>query len=97
MYYQKIHEKDGNVLLAVCDKKAHNKKFEDEQLQLFVDPDFYGRERVDEEELVELFNRADIINLVGKKCIDLAIRLGLVEPENILDIGGCSHTQVLRI
>jgi hypothetical protein len=97
MYYHKIHEKDNNVLLAVCDKKAHNKLFEDERLQLFVDPNFYGRERVKEEALIELFREADIINLAGKKCINLAIKSGLVEPENILDIGGCSHAQVLRI
>jgi hypothetical protein len=97
MYYSKIHRRDGIVVLAVCDADAHNKTFEDEKLHFFVDPAFYGKKGISEEELTGLLEEANIINLAGRMCVDLAIKSGYVEPENVLDIGGCRHAQVVRI
>jgi hypothetical protein len=97
MYYSKIHRREGAVILAVCDAEAHNKTFEDDKLSFFVDPSFYGKKGISEEKLMELLEEATIINLAGRLCVDLAIRSGYVELENVLDIGGCSHAQIVRI
>ena len=45
----------------------------------------------------ENFEEASIINLAGRMCVELAIKLGYVDPENVLNIGECSHAQVVRI
>jgi hypothetical protein len=92
-----MHRKEGKNVLAVCDKEACNQTFEDGNLQIFVDPAFYGVKEVEEKELVSLFEEANIINLAGRLCVDLAIRLGYVDPENVLEIDTCAHAQVLRI
>jgi hypothetical protein len=97
MYYSKIHRRGRDVVLAVCDAEVHNKTFENEKLSFFVDPFFYGKKGISEEELVEFLEEANIINLAGKMCVDLAIKSGYVEPENVLEVGGCSHAQVVRI
>jgi hypothetical protein len=97
MYYSKIHKKEGNVVLAVCDLEAHNKTFENGKMSFFVDPAFYGQEEIREEKLLGLFEEASIINLAGRMCVDLAIKHGLVDPENVLNIGDCIHAQVYRM
>jgi hypothetical protein len=97
MYYSKIYKKEGNVVLAVCDREAHNKTFEKGKMSFYVDPAFYGKEEIKEEKLLGLFEEANIINLAGRMCVNLAIKQGLVDPENVLVIGDCSHAQVFRI
>ncbi len=97
MYYSKIHRRDGNVVLAVCDSESHNKTFEDRGLRIFIDPSFYGRRETGEDELIELLKDANIINLAGNMCVDLAISEGHVNAESVVDIGGCRHAQVYRI
>lgn len=97
MFYSKIHRRDGAVVLAVCDAQAHNKTFEDGKLSFFVDPSFYGKKEVSEEELLGLLEEATIINLAGNACVDLAVKSGYVEPENVLEISGCRHAQIVRI
>ena len=97
MYYTKIHRRDGDTVLAVCDSESYNKTFEDKELRLFVDPSFYGRKETDEEDLIELLKDANIINLAGNVCVDLAISEGHVDRDSVIDIGGCRHAQVYRI
>jgi hypothetical protein len=97
MYYAKVYKKKDEVLLAVCDKDIHNKTFENEKLRFFVDPAFYGGEEKGEDELLELFDEATVINLAGKTCVNLAIRAGYVDPQNVIDIDTCTHAQVIRI
>lgn len=97
MYCSKTYHQKGDVLLAVCDRDFLDKRFESGELIFHVDPSFYGRENVSEENLLRLFNNANIINLAGERCIDLAVRKGFVDPENVLEIGGCRHAQVVRI
>jgi hypothetical protein len=46
-----MHRKEGKNVLAVCDKEACNQTFEDGNLQIFVDPAFYGVKEVEEKEL----------------------------------------------
>jgi hypothetical protein len=97
MFYSKIYRKKSDVLLAVCDQKVHDKAFEDGGLNFYVDPDFYGKNGTSEKELLSLFEEADIINLAGCACVDLAIKAGIVDPENILEFGGFKHAQVVRL
>ncbi len=97
MYYAKLYRQKSDVLLAVCDVQVYDKTFDNGSLSFHVDPCFYGKEAATEEELLGLFGKANIINLAGDLCIDLAIRAGIVDPGNVLDLGGCRHAQVVRI
>lgn len=97
MYCSKTYRQQGDILLAVCDEEVLSKRFQNGEVNFYVDPSFYHGEKVSEETLLDLFKEANIINLAGQRCIDLAIREGFVDPENILDLGKCRHAQVLRL
>jgi hypothetical protein len=97
MFCSKLHKRDGNTVLAVCDKEVLNKTFENDNMRFFVDPNFYGKDETPEENLKELFNDANIINLAGRRCVGLAVEMGYVDHDSVLEIKECSHAQVVRI
>jgi len=47
----------------------------------------------DERQLEDYLRTSTVANLVGKRTVDLAIKLGFVAPENVLTIQGVPHAQ----
>ncbi|MBU7046326.1 MAG: DUF424 family protein [Theionarchaea archaeon] len=85
------------VLVAACDADIVGQTFEENELYLEVKPDFYCGDAVSLEECDAFFNEATILNLVGQNVVERAVRLGLVNPGNILKIGGTVHAQMVRL
>ena len=81
----KIHKDDySRIVLAVCDSDLLGKKFEDDNKQLDLTSDFYNGEEKTEQEAGDLMRNAYIINLVGEKCIGLAIKEGSIDENSIV-------------
>ena len=92
----KLHKtRDGKKIAAVCDSDLIGKKFEEKKLQLDLSSNFYKGEEKSEEEVRELVKDSYIVNIVGKKSISLAIRLGLVSKKNIIKIKKVPHAQAI--
>ncbi len=96
-FHAKVHRYQDEVLLAACDKEVYGKTFENEVMHLEVDPTFYGEELVDYNDITSLLNNATISNLVGAKIVKHATDIGLVDPENIIEIDGVPHAQIARM
>ena len=82
-------------LLAACDAELVGTKHQDGKLRLDVAPSFYDGLRIDEQTLSFYLRSCTVANLVGKRAVDVAISLGLVEPEHVLVIAGIPHAQLL--
>ncbi len=82
-------------LLAACDVELIGTRHQEGKLRLDVTASFYDGLRVDAATLQFYLRSCTVANLVGKRTVDLAIGLGLVEPTNILVIGGVPHAQLL--
>ncbi len=98
-FYVKVHyvEVGGLIekIVAICDKELIGKKYEEGDLQLYVNPRFYGGEEMSEEEILDAIENATIINLVGEKSVSLGLKLGIVLEENIIRIANIPHAQVV--
>jgi hypothetical protein len=93
MFY-KTYESRYGIVIAVCDEDLSGKKLKmKDGGEFFVNPRFYGTEKVDKKGLVNLFRNCVSGNLVGKKCVDIAKEVGLITDENITDIDGVPHAQ----
>ncbi len=95
--YLKTYRKGAEVLIAVCDCDILGKKFAEGQLRIEVSPDFFGRELASSSEVEAALSGATIANLVGCRAVEHAIRLGYVERENVLSIGGVFCAQMVRM
>jgi len=93
LLYVKLHRVQREVILAVCDAELLGKHFSDADKHIDVLPSFYGGYEVGEEELGKLISGATIVNLVGRRAVALAIDLGVVDSERVLNIGETVHAQ----
>lgn len=93
----KERETAEGLLVAVCDCDVLGETFEAGEVSLTVTEEFYGGDRVDEDEAVDSLARAAVANIVGRRAVALAIREGFVEETNVLDVGATRHAQLLRM
>jgi len=91
----KIHETYGRIVVAVCDSGLIGKKFEDNKLQLDLTSDFYMGKEMSEKEVVIFLRKANIINIVGQKSVDLAVKEGMINKDNIIKICSIPHAQAV--
>ena len=80
-------------LCAACDEELLGEKYSEGRFRLDVSPGFYDGQRVEREALQRYLGMATIANLVGKRCVDLAVELGLVDADNVLRVEGVPHAQ----
>jgi hypothetical protein len=83
------------LLVSVCDADVLGESFDNGDVSLTVDPDFYDGDAVDDETAIESLARCSVANIVGARAVDLAIEHGFVDEENVLDFDGTRHAQLL--
>ncbi len=95
--YVKTYESGGEVVIAICDEEILGAKLIDEEkgITFYVDPYFYGGDRVSLEEALRILSRASIANLVGKRIVNAAIRHGFIHSEAVLYINDTPHAQFM--
>ena len=83
------------LLVSVCDADVLGESFDNGDVSLTVDADFYDGDTVDDEAALESLARCSVANIVGTKAVDLAVENGFVDEENVLDFDGTRHAQLL--
>ncbi len=97
MFRVKVYRVQGEFLVAICDSDIVGRTFRDKErrLKLEISENFYGKEEVNEEKAKDLLKRATIANISGRKAVNLAIKLGLIDKDKVLVIDGCPHAQMV--
>ncbi|MEM2822242.1 MAG: DUF424 domain-containing protein [Candidatus Pacearchaeota archaeon] len=85
----KIHGSSPKIV-AICDYELLEKYFEEGKLQLDINRAFFDGQRLSIKEaerlLKELLEDYCSFNIVGKKAIELALKLNIVDEKRILKI-----------
>ncbi|MFP4232789.1 MAG: DUF424 domain-containing protein [Candidatus Aenigmatarchaeota archaeon] len=97
MFYHSFTKREGQKVLAVCDKKLLGKVLEDEERSFEVKESFYGDETIDDKELLKKAEDSTIINAIGSDVVSLLIQNGFFEKDKVLKIDGVEHAQMARI
>lgn len=82
-------------LVSVCDPDILGEQFENGDVSLTVEPEFYDGDTVDEEAVVRSLANCTVANLVGTHAVSLAIEHGFIDEENVLELDGTRHAQLL--
>lgn len=83
------------MIVAACDKDILGGKFVQGEVQLDVNRGFYCGELTGIEELFNALNEATIASLAGNNVVDAAVNRGFVDEENVLEIAGIKHAQIV--
>jgi len=97
--YVKIVNVRNEVIIAICDKEILGKKFEDKEkgIKFEVKESFYKGSKMKLEDTLELFEKASILNIVGVKIVEKAVRKGFIKPSGIIWIAGIPHAQLVKV
>lgn len=88
---------EKGLLISVCDADVLGETFENGDVSLTVEEDFYEGDEAPPDEVVASLSRASVANLVGARAVGLAIEHGFVEETNVLEFEGTRHAQYLRL
>ena len=86
---------DKKLLLAICDSNLIGKKFEEKNKQLDLTSNFYKGEAKSDQETTNLMKKAYILNLVGEKSVNLALKLELISGDHVDSIKKIPYAQCL--
>lgn len=93
----KIYERSAGLLLAVCDADIIGKTFQDGELEVNISTHFYKGDLVDEAEVLASLRAAFSGNFFGKNAVKLAVKVGLVDKDEVKKIAGVPHAQFIRM
>ncbi|MEB3773891.1 MAG: DUF424 family protein [Desulfurococcales archaeon] len=99
LYYFKVTEIPGvGLMVAIADADVMGVHVVDEErnIQIIVDKGFYGDTLAGEDRVRSMMMNADVIVLAGDRVISMAIDMGLVNPDSILEVKGVKHVQVYK-
>ena len=88
---------DQGLLVAVCDDDVLGETFENGEVSITVNEEFYGGDQVEADDIVESLARANVANIVGSRAVEVAIEAGIIDDANVLEIGETRHAQLVRI
>ncbi|MFP4000487.1 MAG: DUF424 domain-containing protein [Thermoplasmata archaeon] len=91
------YDQGSDVLLAACDEDILGRTLENEEVQLKVKESFYGGKKISTERLKRKLETCTIANLVGKNTVEAAIEKGFGDENDVMDIEGVPHLQVVRL
>ncbi len=102
MFRVKVHERGARKVLAVCDEGLLGKVLKGRGIELDLARyrGFYEGKLVGEEELIQIlaeWKNFESINLVGKRCVMLAIKQGLVSKNDAIALGEELHVQIYML
>jgi hypothetical protein len=95
--YVNLKKMGRNVLLAICDCEVLGRTLREGKIVFHVKDEFYNGGRVSVDEAVNMIENSTIVNLVGKNCVETAIKKGYVHPEAVLHIEGVPHAQIVKL
>jgi uncharacterized protein len=91
------YQQGVQVLLAACDPELLDTEHKEGKLRLEVPSRFYDGMRVDEAGLRAVLSSCTVANLVGPKTIEVAVEMGLVDPDHVLEVNGVPHAQMMLL
>lgn len=87
----KTYRQGDNVLLAVADRELIGKKIGGSLVS-----EFYGDESIGKE-VSKLFKEATSMNLLGKDIVELAVKNGFIDSENVIELEGVPHALFFKL
>ena len=83
-------------MLNICDAELVGKTVRQSDLEIRITKSYYGDRVVDEKEAESLLRTSSIINMVGRKTIDLSIKMGIGSAKGVKEIEGIPFLIVFK-
>lgn len=83
-------------MLNICDAELVGRTLKQSDLEIRITKSYYEDRIVDEREAESLLRNSSIINMAGKKTIDLSIKMGIGSAKGVKEIEGIPFLIVFK-
>ena len=83
-------------MLNICDAELVGRILKQSDLEIRITKSYYEDRIVDEREAESLLRNSSIINMAGKKTIDLSIKMGIGSAKGVKEIEGIPFLIVFK-
>jgi hypothetical protein len=96
--FLKVHHPPGaGDIVAVCDRELLNTTICHGEVSVRISEAFYGNVPASEGEVRAALEKAETINLMGRRAVSIAIDMGLITRSGCIMIGEIPHAQVYSL
>jgi len=85
-----------NRMLNMCDAELIGRTVRQSDLEIKISKNYYGDRIVDEKEAEYLLRNSSIINMAGRKTIDLSIKMGIGSLKGVKEVEGIPFLIVFK-
>lgn len=87
---------EGVILANICDEELLGKTVKGENLEMHISKDYFGGERVGEDEALRLVKTSSIVNLVGNRIVKKVIEEKLAHELAVKKVGNVSFLMIFK-
>jgi hypothetical protein len=92
----KVVNQKNNRMLNICDAELVGRTVRKSNLEVNITKSYYGDRVIDEKEAESLLRTSSVINMAGKKTIDLSLKLGIGSAKGVKEIEGVPFLIVFK-
>lgn len=85
------------MLLFCADSNLVGKTLKENGIEIQIKKETFKEKKTSPTQLVKLLTKATNINLIGNKCVKIAVKKGLALEKDIKKIQGIAHLQIYKV
>jgi hypothetical protein len=93
----KVHQSDGKIIFACCDKELLDKKIKYSDIEITISSSFYGTEKLNKEQILENISCCDCANIFGNKICDFLLSEKIITKEQVVYFDNIAHVQIYKL
>jgi hypothetical protein len=93
----RVIETEKGRLVNICDEELLGREFIEKGIVLSIKEEFYKGVTVDEDVVIDEMKKADILIVIGKRAIDIAIREKIIHPFAVLEVEGVPYAMYTNV
>lgn len=93
----KVHNLDGKILFACCDKELIDKKINYNDIEIHFSKSFFGSSSFTKSAFIEQIRDCDQANIFGNRSCDILLKENLVSKDQIIYFDNVAHIQIYKL
>ena len=84
------------TLLNICDEELLGTTVKGENVDMYISKDYFGMDKVNEDQAISLVRRSSIINLAGSRIVERVLGEKLASEKAVKRVGSVSFLMIYK-
>ncbi len=84
------------TLVNICDEELLGKTVKSGEVEMPISRDYFGAEKVNESEAINLVKNSSIVNLAGTRIVEKVVKAELASPHAVKTVGDVSFLMIYK-